>query len=120
MSAERLRKALTVKEISFCFSYGLKMAPTGRNNALTDDKKRQISDIPDLDDLDSASTSSRAEFNRSSSYNIPLVCRAATSVAIATKENDEINALENTDIRAKVYPDVLEYGKRTILKNFII
>ena len=95
------------------------MAPTGRNNALTDDKKRQISNILDLDSA-STTTDSRAEFNRSSSYNIPLVCRAATLVAIATTENDEINALENTDTRAKVYPDVLEYGKRTILKNFII
>ena len=74
------------------------MAPTGREKVFHA-KNRAITKI---DDLDSASSNSRVEYNRSVSYNIPLVVRAATSKANGTKENDETNAVEIQKIQPKL------------------
>jgi hypothetical protein len=92
-----------------CFGFcATKMAPSGRNRGLNHAKNEDITNIADLD---SASTSSRADYLRSPSVNIPI---AATYKANTTTENDDLNSDEIVNVDGKVTAeDVFEDGMFT-------
>ncbi len=93
------------------------MAPSERNELLSDAKKQEVKNIGDLDGLDSASASDRVEFNRSPSINIAI---RPVFKANNTKEHDDSNTAETSYIQEKRRSEnVLEDGKTAFLKFFV-
>ena len=85
------------------------MAPSGRNEVLSDAKKQEVKNIGDLDGLDSASASDRVEYNRSPSVNIPI---RPVFKAKQYEEHDDSISPETAYIQEKLRSeDVLEDGK---------
>lgn len=73
--------------------------------ASCDDNTGVTGYIADIDDLDMPISNGRVKFNPSRSENIPIVCRSATCVSSVSKENEDPNGSESSDLRQKLKTD---------------